>query len=144
GGHAIFPSLTVEENLKAAAWLQRRGRRDKAAAEAAVRGALAPFPALERRRDEPAGNLSGGQQQQLGLAMALLTRPRLLLVDELSLGLAPLVVSQLVPLLRQARDEGSTIVLVEQSVDIALSLADRAVFLEKGEVRFHGPADELR
>jgi branched-chain amino acid transport system ATP-binding protein len=145
GGHGVFTSLTVEENLRAAAWLQRRGRgADRAAAERAVAEALAPFPALERRQEEPAGNLSGGQQQQLGLAMALLARPRLLLVDELSLGLAPLIVSQLIPLLRSARDEGSTIVLVEQSADVALAVADRAVFLEKGEVRFHGPAADLR
>ncbi|MFP5256517.1 MAG: MFS transporter [Acidimicrobiia bacterium] len=145
GGQGVFTSLTVEENLRAAAWLPRRGRgADRAAADRAVAEALAPFPALERRRAEPAGNLSGGQQQQLGLAMALLARPRLLLVDELSLGLAPLIVSQLIPLLHAARDEGSTIVLVEQSADVALAVSDRAVFLEKGEVRFQGPAADLR
>src|SRR3546814_14826439 len=76
--------------------------------------------------------------------MALLAKPRLLLVDELSLGLAPLIVSQLIPLLGEARDAGSTIILVEQSADVALAIADRAVFLEKGEVRFIGPAADLR
>src|SRR3546814_8098170 len=106
----------------------------------ALSAAPAPFPALEHRREEPAGNLSGGQQQQLALAMALLAKPRLLLVDELSLGLAPLIVSQLIPLLGEARDAGSTIIHVEQSADVALAIADRAVFLEKGEVRFIGPA----
>jgi branched-chain amino acid transport system ATP-binding protein len=141
GGAGTFASLTVEENLRTAAWLQRG---DRAELARVVREALAPFPALEHRRDEPAGNLSGGQQQQLGLAMALLARPRLLLVDELSLGLAPLIVSQLLPLLQQARDAGSTVVLVEQSADVALAVADRAVFMEKGEVRVHGPAAELR
>src|SRR5690606_23841116 len=141
GGAGVFQSLTVEENLRAAAWLQRGA---KAAAQATVAKALAPFPALEHRRHEPAGNLSGGQQQQLALAMALMRRPRLLLVDELSLGLAPLIVSQLIPLLAEARDAGATIVLVEQSADVALAVADRAVFLEKGEVRFQGPAADLR
>jgi ABC-type branched-subunit amino acid transport system ATPase component/sugar phosphate permease len=141
GGAGIFASLTVEENLRTAAWLQRK---DKDHLRDVVAGALAPFPALEERRAEPAGNLSGGQQQQLALAMALLARPRLLLVDELSLGLAPLIVSHLLPLLSEARDAGCTIVLVEQSADVALAVADRAVFLEKGEVRFHGPAADLR
>ncbi len=141
GGAGIFASLSVEENLRTAAWLYRH---DRAEQHQRVSRALAPFPALEDRRGEPAGNLSGGQQQQLALAMALLARPRLLLVDELSLGLAPLIVSQLVPLLGEARDAGSTIVLVEQSADVALAIADRAVFMEKGEVRFDGPAAELR
>jgi branched-chain amino acid transport system ATP-binding protein len=141
GGMGTFASLTVEENLRTAAWLQRGDRRRVASV---VQAALAPFPTLEHRREEPAGNLSGGQQQQLALAMALLARPRLLLVDELSLGLAPLIVSQLLPLLEHARDAGSTVVLVEQSADVALAVADRAVFLEKGEVRFHGPAADLR
>jgi ABC-type branched-subunit amino acid transport system ATPase component/MFS family permease len=141
GGAGTFASLTVEDNLRTAAWLDRKDRHHL---DAVVAGALAPFPVLEDRRHEPAGNLSGGQQQQLALAMALLARPRLLLVDELSLGLAPLIVSQLLPLLSEARAAGCTIVLVEQSADVALAIADRAVFLEKGEVRFDGPAADLR
>ena len=141
GGAGVFASLSVEDNLRTAAWLHRHERRDHFDR---VADALAPFPALESRRGEQAGNLSGGQQQQLALAMALLARPKLLLVDELSLGLAPLIVSQLVPLLGEARDAGATIVLVEQSADVALAIADRAVFMEKGEVRFDGPAAELR
>jgi ABC-type branched-subunit amino acid transport system ATPase component/predicted MFS family arabinose efflux permease len=141
GGAGVFPSLTVEENLRLAVWMRRR---DRQGAAEAVAGALAPFPALESRRGDPAANLSGGQQQQLALAMALLARPRLLLVDELSLGLAPVIVAQLLPLLQEARTAGTTVVLVEQSVEIALAVADRAVFLEKGAVRFAGDATDLR
>jgi branched-chain amino acid transport system ATP-binding protein len=141
GGAGVFPTLTVEENLRLAAWPRRRRR---AELEAAMAAALAPFPALEGRRGDRAGDLSGGQQQQLALAMALLSWPRLLLVDELSLGLAPVIVAELLPLLGEARRAGTTVVLVEQSLEIALAVADRAVFLEKGQVRFAGPAGELR
>jgi ABC-type branched-subunit amino acid transport system ATPase component len=141
GGSGVFLTMSVEDNLRSAAWLSRGDRADHADR---IARALAPFPALEDRRQDPAGNLSGGQQQQLALAMALLARPKLLLVDELSLGLAPLIVSQLLPILSEAREAGTTIVLVEQSADVALAIADRAVFLEKGEVRFQGPAADLR
>ena len=126
----IFGHLTVRENL-----VLGRGK---------PADALAHFPELSEHMDRQAGLLSGGQQQMLALGRILAGRPRILLADELSLGLAPLIVSQLIPLLRAARDEGSTIVLVEQSADVALAVADRAVFLEKGEVRFHGPAADLR
>jgi ABC-type branched-subunit amino acid transport system ATPase component/sugar phosphate permease len=141
GGAGVFPSLSVEENLRLAAWLRRH---DRVEASRAVAEALAPFPALESRRDDNAGDLSGGQQQQLALAMALLAKPRLLLVDELSLGLAPVIVAELLPMLDRARHHGTTVVLVEQSVEVALSVADRAVFLEKGQVRFAGAAADLR
>jgi branched-chain amino acid transport system ATP-binding protein len=101
------------------------------------------FPILGERRSEPAANLSGGQQQMLAIGMAFLTRPKLLMIDELSLGLAPVVVEQLLPMIRRLRDEGTTIILVEQSVNIALTLASEAYFMEKGEIRFHGPTSEL-
>ena len=140
GGHGVFPSLTVDENLRVAAWLFRKNRSD--AAER-VTDARARFPVLESRRDDQAADLSGGQQQQLALAMALLARPKLLLVDELSLGLAPVMVENLLEELRKLRDEGTTIVVVEQSVNVALSIADHAYFMEKGEIRFSGDAEDL-
>src|SRR5947207_10083981 len=101
------------------------------------------FPVLRERYGEAAGNLSGGQQQMLTLGMAFVTRPRLLMIDELSLGLAPAVVEQLLPIVAEIRAAGTTIILVEQSVNLALTLAETAYFMEKGEIRFHGPTAEL-
>ena len=101
------------------------------------------FPVLRERLDEPAGNLSGGQQQMLALGMAFIEKPRLLMIDELSLGLAPAIVEQLLPLVRDIADQGTTIILVEQSVNLALTIAETAYFMEKGEIRFHGPTAEL-
>src|SRR5439155_20552383 len=95
------------------------------------------------RRGQLAGNLSGGEQQMLALGMAFLSRPKLLLIDELSLGLAPTIVEQLLETVRELNREGTTIVLVEQSVNVALTVADRAYFLEKGEVRFSGATADL-
>jgi ABC-type branched-subunit amino acid transport system ATPase component/predicted MFS family arabinose efflux permease len=140
GGQGTFPSLTVAENLRAAGWLERRSRRTAAAA---VDEVLGVFPELRSRLDDPAADLSGGQQQMLALAMAFLTRPRLLLIDELSLGLAPVVVERLVEVVRRIREQGTTIVVVEQSVNVALTLAHEAYFMEKGEIRFHGSTEEL-
>ena len=140
GGQGVFPGLTVGENLRAAGWMVRHD-----AAERASRGeaALDLFPILRQRLDDPASDLSGGQQQMLALAMAFLSRPRLLMIDELSLGLAPVVVEQLLGVVRQLQADGTTIILVEQSVNVALTVADTAYFLEKGEVRFHGPTRDL-
>ena len=140
GGRGVFPTLTVEENLRLGAWLLRKDRRQVADAR---RQALELFPALDRRLNQMAGNLSGGEQQMLSLAMALMVTPRLLMIDELSLGLAPTVVSQLLEVVRMLHESGITIVIVEQSVNVALELAERAVFLEKGEVRFSGPTADL-
>jgi ABC-type branched-subunit amino acid transport system ATPase component len=140
GGRGIFPDLTVGENLRMASWSHRR---DKARSKRAFDRALDLFPALSTRLGDRAGLLSGGQQQMLALAQAFMPEPRLLLVDELSLGLAPVVVMELLDVVRRLRNEGVAVVLVEQSAELALQVADRAVFLEKGETRFSGPAREI-
>ena len=140
GGQGVFLNLTVDENLRIASWLQRH---DKEATQEGIGRVLELFPILAERRESPAGNLSGGQQQMLALGMAFLSKPRLLMIDELSLGLAPVVVAQLLPLIDHLREEGTTIILVEQSVNLALTVADRAYFMERGRIRFQGPTAEL-
>jgi ABC-type branched-subunit amino acid transport system ATPase component/predicted MFS family arabinose efflux permease len=140
GGQRVFPSLTVEENLRVAGWLLRNSGAELGARVAQV---LDQFPILRTRRMEPASNLSGGEQQMLALGMAFLGRPRLLLIDELSLGLAPTVVAELLPMISRIRDHGTTVIIVEQSVNLALTIAETAYFMEKGEIRFHGPTAEL-
>jgi ABC-type branched-subunit amino acid transport system ATPase component len=138
GGNAVFSSLSVEENLRMAGFLyegaELRGR---------LATALDRFPTLADRRRELAGDLSGGQQQMLALAMALLHEPEVLIIDELSLGLAPIMVQELLKTVRELREQGMTMIIVEQSLNVALAIADRAVFMEKGQVRFDGPAREL-
>ncbi|MGH9158144.1 MAG: ATP-binding cassette domain-containing protein, partial [Acidimicrobiales bacterium] len=141
GGRGVFPDLTVAENLRMAAWGHGR---DRQAARSAVDQTLELFPALPSRLRDQAGLLSGGQQQMLALAQAFIPGPRLLLIDELSLGLAPIVVTELLKIVRRMRDQGVAVVLVEQSADLALQVADRATFLEKGESRFSGTAAELK
>jgi ABC-type branched-subunit amino acid transport system ATPase component/predicted MFS family arabinose efflux permease len=140
GGRGVFPGLTVEENLRMGAFLLRR---DRAIAEERLGEALAMFPRLGERRRQRAGLLSGGERQMLTLAQSFLLRPKLLLIDELSLGLAPTVVRELLEAVRRMNAAGVTIVLVEQSVNVALTLAERAYFMEKGEVRFSGPTSQL-
>jgi ABC-type branched-subunit amino acid transport system ATPase component/sugar phosphate permease len=140
GGQGVFPSLTVRENLHLAGWLRRH---DTGHVRASTERVLEIFPVLRGRLDDTAGNLSGGQQQMLTLGMAFIERPRLLMIDELSLGLAPAVVEQLLQIVRDLRERGTTIILVEQSVNVALTVAETAYFMEKGEIRFHGPTAEL-
>ncbi len=140
GGRGVFPRLTVEENLAMGAFLIRKDR-DLVGRRTAE--ALDLFPRLRERLRQPAGVLSGGERQMLTLAQSFLLRPKLLLIDELSLGLAPTVVQELLVALREINAAGTSVVLVEQSVNVALTLADRAYFMEKGEVRFSGPTSEL-
>jgi ABC-type branched-subunit amino acid transport system ATPase component/predicted MFS family arabinose efflux permease len=138
GGKATFPTLTVAENLRARGYTVRNRDLD-----ARIARVLGLFPVLAARLDQPAGSLSGGEQQMLAIAGALMLDPKILLIDELSLGLAPVMVQQLLEVIARLKAEGMTMVIVEQSVNVALSVADRAVFMEKGQVRFQGPAAEL-
>jgi branched-chain amino acid transport system ATP-binding protein len=140
GGRSVFPTLTVDECIRLATWTSRQPAAD---AKAAADLVLEQFPVLRERSSALAGNLSGGEQQMLGLGMVLIAKPRLLMIDELSLGLAPTIVGQLVDIVRAIHAQGTTIVIVEQSVNVALTLAERAVFMEKGEMRFSGPTSEL-
>jgi ABC-type branched-subunit amino acid transport system ATPase component len=140
GGKAVFPTLTVAEHLRVAGWLYRD---DPTHLEQATQDVYEMFPRLYERRDQLAGNLSGGEQQMLGLGMAFIGKPRLLVIDELSLGLAPTIVEELLEVVRRIQATGVSIIIVEQSINVALTIADRAYFLEKGEVRFEGPTAEL-
>ncbi|HYA67348.1 MAG TPA: ATP-binding cassette domain-containing protein, partial [Acidimicrobiales bacterium] len=143
GGRGVFSSLTVAENLQMGAWTARHLHRDDRFADDASGRILELFPPLAGRLHQRAGSLSGGEQQMLAVAQALLCRPKLLMIDELSLGLAPMVVRSLVDVVRSLAASGVTVVVVEQSVNIATSVSDRAVFIERGRVRFSGPTPDL-
>ena len=140
GGHAIFPNLSVKENIAASRWLNASPERN---VKEITQNPLEIFPEIAERLDEPAANLSGGQQQMLGLSMALHSKPKVLLIDELSLGLAPAVVERILPVIKQIAAQGTAIIIVEQSVNLALTIADRAYFMEKGQIRFNGSTKDL-
>jgi branched-chain amino acid transport system ATP-binding protein len=139
GGEAVVGPLTVEENLKLFDHGVSPDEREQRTAEA-----LAVFPRLAERLKQRAETLSGGEKQMLALAKALIVRPQLLLIDEFSLGLAPKVIADLLPVVRQIAEQGSAVLIVEQSVNIALSIADYAYVIEKGEIGYEGSAAELR
>jgi ABC-type branched-subunit amino acid transport system ATPase component/MFS family permease len=140
GGKMTFPSLTVRDNLRIGGYsLHGQGARARSALDEAVDR----FPELSGRLDQSAGTLSGGEQQMLALARVMMTMPKLLLIDELALGLAPKAVDRLMGIVREVNRQGTTVVLVEQSVNRAMSLAERAFFLERGEVRFDGLTTDL-
>ncbi|HUY85716.1 MAG TPA: ATP-binding cassette domain-containing protein, partial [Acidimicrobiales bacterium] len=140
GGRSIFPSLSVRRNLDLATWLLRE---EPDAAKRGVNWVLSLFPALESRMQTPAGRLSGGEQQMLAIAQALLCRPRVLLIDEMSLGLSPITVHKLNEVLKELAGSGVGILLVEQSMNVATSICDRVVLLEHGAVVFNGPSPNL-
>jgi len=140
GGAGVFESLSVTDNLKVSLLESKLGKDE---VKERTDRALSLFPWLADRAGIKAGDLSGGQQQQLALAMALMHDPAVLLIDELSLGLAPVVVQELLEVIERLRAEGQTMVIVEQSINVALALADRAIFLEKGRIHFEGSAQQL-
>ncbi|MFU1478854.1 ABC transporter ATP-binding protein [Roseovarius sp. C7] len=138
-GRRIFPDMTVEENLNTGAFL----RRDKEAVEADLEEVYGRFPRLKERRRQMAKTMSGGEQQMLAIGRALMSAPKLLLMDEPSMGLAPVIVEEIAQIVEEINAQGLSIVLVEQNAELALNLADHAYVLETGNLALEGPANEL-
>lgn len=138
-GRRVFANLTVLENLELGAYL----RTDKAGIKDTLDKVFAKFPRLKERIGQRAGTLSGGEQQMLAMGRALMSRPKLLLLDEPSMGLAPILVKEIFSIIKEINEAGTTILLVEQNAHIALSIANRAYVLETGRIVASGPAKEL-
>jgi branched-chain amino acid transport system ATP-binding protein len=138
-GHLTFPDSTVYSNLESGAYI----RKDRAAVREDIEGFFKRFPGLNARRNQKAGLLSGGEQQLLTISRALMSHPKLLLLDEPSIGLAPAMMRSVFDFIKQIRDEGVTLVIVEQNARQALAVADRAYVLADGEVVLHGSASEM-
>ncbi|HEV7994780.1 MAG TPA: ABC transporter ATP-binding protein [Stellaceae bacterium] len=140
-GRRVFENLTVEENLVAGAHI----RKDFARARQAIDGIFDTFPALRERRHQPSGYLSGGEQQMLVIGRALMSEPKVILLDEPSLGLAPLLVAEIFGIIRRLREQrGLTVLLVEQNAALALDIADHGYVMENGRIVLEGPAEALR
>ncbi len=139
-GRRVFPRSSIQDNLEMGAYT----RKDSSNVHKDIDAMMDRFPILRERRNQMAGTLSGGEQQMLTIARSLMTRPKLLMLDEPSLGLMPTMVQEIFKLIQEIHSEGMTILLVEQNARKALSIADRAYVLESGEVVLDGPADELQ
>jgi branched-chain amino acid transport system ATP-binding protein len=140
GGRATFPSLTVEENFRMGAYPFLG---DKKLVGERIEETFELFPVLRERRKQKGGTLSGGEQQMMALGRAFIAGPELLMIDELALGLAPIVMQEIVRIVEEVVARGTTLILVEQSLNVALSMTEHAYFMEKGEIRFSGPTSEL-
>jgi branched-chain amino acid transport system ATP-binding protein len=141
-GRQIFPDMSVRENLQLGGYLRWR-RHGRAAVEKDAEEICALFPVLSNRKSQAAGTLSGGEQQMLALGRALMARPRMLMLDEPSMGLAPLLVREIFDVIAGLRGRGTTILLVEQNARAALSIADRGYVMETGRIMVEGTAEEL-
>ena len=140
GGKATFPSLSVRENLLISTYAIAA---DQRISDSRLANVLDLFPDLRKRLGQPAGTLSGGEQQMVAIGRALMTAPRLLMIDELSLGLAPVVMQQIVAAIEALARSGVTLLLVEQSLNMAMTVTETAYFMEKGEIRYTGPVNDL-
>jgi branched-chain amino acid transport system ATP-binding protein len=138
-GRRVFSTMTVMENLEMGAYL----RKDKKGTEEDMENVFTRFPRLKERRKQLAGTLSGGEQQMLAIGRALMARPQLMLMDEPSMGLAPLLVKEIFSIIKDINERGTTILLVEQNANMALSIADKAYVIETGEIVLQGNAQEL-
>ncbi|MEN6462242.1 MAG: ABC transporter ATP-binding protein, partial [Syntrophomonas sp.] len=138
-GRRVFPSMSVLENLEMGGYL----RRDKKGIEDDMENIFTRFPRLKERRKQMAGTLSGGEQQMLAIGRALMARPQLMLMDEPSMGLAPLLVKEIFEIIKDINSKGTTILLVEQNANMALSIASKAYVIETGEIVLQGTAEQL-
>jgi branched-chain amino acid transport system ATP-binding protein len=138
-GRRVFATMTVLENLEMGAYL----RKDKKGIESDLENVFTRFPRLKERRKQTAGTLSGGEQQMLAIGRALMARPELMLMDEPSMGLAPLLVKEIFEIIKDINARGTTILLVEQNANMALSIANRAYVIETGEIVLEGTAEQL-
>lgn len=139
-GRHVFPELTVRENLEMGAYI----RKDKEMVNKDIDNMFARFPILGRRQNQAAGTLSGGEQQMLTISRAILSKPKLLLLDEPSLGLAPIIIEEVFKIIKEIYDEGVTVLLVEQNSRMTLNTVDRAYILESGKIKIQGSSISLK